>query len=101
MNSLAEPSQQKDLQHKLIRCKTFSPNGSSPNRKKLYNSTWDLGNNIRFMAEELIAFYKLLKAELPTNITTQLQQTIESVNRAVKDACGQTLKQPYQENNSS
>ena len=46
------------------------------------------------MAEELNLFYKLLKAEVPINITSELKETFDSVNRALSDACELALKQP-------
>ena len=46
------------------------------------------------MAEKLNPFYKLLKAEVPINITSELKETFESVNKAVSDACQLALKQP-------
>ena len=46
------------------------------------------------MAEKLNPFYKLLKAEIPINITSQLKETFDSVNKALSDACQLALKQP-------
>ena len=46
------------------------------------------------MAEKLKPFYKLLKAEVPINITTELKETFDSVNKALSDACQLALKQP-------
>ena len=46
------------------------------------------------MAEKLNPFYKLLKAEVPINITSELKQTFDSVNKALSDACQLALKQP-------
>ena len=46
------------------------------------------------MAEKLNPFYKLLKAEVPINITSELKETFESVNKAMSDACQLALKQP-------
>ena len=46
------------------------------------------------MAEKLEPFYKLLKAELPINITSELKETFDSVNKALSDACELALKQP-------
>ena len=48
------------------------------------------------MAEKLDLFYKLLKAELPINITSELKETFDSVNEALGDACQVALKQPIQ-----
>ena len=45
-------------------------------------------------AEKLNPFYKLLKAEVPINITSELKETFHSVNKLLSDACGQALKQP-------
>ena len=46
------------------------------------------------MAEKLNPFYKLLKAEVPINITSELKETFDSVNKALRDACQLALKQP-------
>ena len=46
------------------------------------------------MAEKLNPFYKLLKAEVPINITSELNETFDSVNKALSDACQLALKQP-------
>ena len=46
------------------------------------------------MAEKLNPFYKLLKTEVPTNITSELKETFDSVNKALSDACELALKQP-------
>ena len=46
------------------------------------------------MAEKLNLFYKLLKAEVPINITSELKETFDSVNKALSDACQLALKQP-------
>ena len=46
------------------------------------------------MAEKLNPFYKLLKAEVPINITSELKETFDSVNKALSDACQLALKQP-------
>ena len=46
------------------------------------------------MAEKLNPFYKLLKAEVPINITSELKETFVSVNKAPSDACQLALKQP-------
>ena len=46
------------------------------------------------MAEMLNPFYKLLKAEVPINITSGLKETFDSVNKALSDACQLALKQP-------
>ena len=46
------------------------------------------------IAGKLNPFYKLLKAEVPTNITSELKETFDSVNEALSDACQLALKQP-------
>ena len=46
------------------------------------------------MAEKLNAFYKFLKSEVPINITSELKETLDSVNKALSDACELALKQP-------
>ena len=49
------------------------------------------------MAEKLNSFYKLLKAEVPINITSELKKTFDSVNKELSDACQLALKQPFPE----
>ena len=51
-------------------------------------------NSIPRMAVKLNPFYKLLKAEVPINITSELKETFDSVNKALSDACQLALKQP-------
>ena len=46
------------------------------------------------MAEKLNPFYKLLKTEVPINITSELKETFDSVNKALSDARELALKQP-------
>ena len=46
------------------------------------------------MAEKFNPFYKLLKTEVPINITSELKATFDSVNKALSDACELALKQP-------
>ena len=46
------------------------------------------------MAEKLNPFYKLLKMEGPVNITSELKETFDSVNKALSEACALALKQP-------
>ena len=45
------------------------------------------------MAEKLNPFNKLLKTEVPINITSELKQTFDSVIEALSDACELALKQ--------
>ena len=45
------------------------------------------------MAEKLNPIYKLLKAEVPVNITSELKETFESLNKSLSDACELALKQ--------
>ena len=46
------------------------------------------------MAEKLNPFYKLFKAEVPINITSELKETFDSVNKTLSGACQLALKQP-------
>ena len=46
------------------------------------------------MAEKLNPFYKVLKAETPINITSELKEIFDSVNKALNDACQLALKEP-------
>ena len=45
------------------------------------------------MAEKLNPFYKLVKTEVPINITSELKEEFDSVKKALSDACGLALKQ--------
>ena len=45
------------------------------------------------MAEKPNPFYKLSKAEVLINITSELKETFDSVNKALSDACQLALKQ--------
>ena len=46
------------------------------------------------MAEKLNPFYKLLRTEVPRNITSELKETFNSVNKALSYAWELALKQP-------
>ena len=46
------------------------------------------------MSEKVNPFIKLLEAEVPINITSELKETFDSVNKALSDACELALKQP-------
>ena len=91
--------------------RTISPEGISPQARKIQNFLDKfrfpksrkalqqyLGfvnyyrNYIPRMAEKLNPFYKLLKTEVPINITSELKETFGSVNKALSDACKLALK---------
>ena len=93
--------------------RTISPEGISPQAGKIRNFLGKrrfpkskkalqryLGflnyyrNYIPRMAEKLHPFYKLLKTEVPINITSELKEIFDSVNKALSDACELALKQP-------
>ena len=46
------------------------------------------------MTEKLSLFYKLLKAEVPSNKTSGLKDTFDSVNKAHSEAYEAAMKQP-------
>ena len=46
------------------------------------------------MVEKHNPLYRLLKTEVPINITSELKETFDSVNKALSDACELALKQP-------
>ena len=54
-----------------------------------YSSYW-----IPRMVEKLDLLYKILNAEIPINITSELKKNFDSVNKALNDACQLALKQP-------
>ena len=93
--------------------RTISPEGISPQARKIQNflnklsftkSRKALQRYLGFvnyyrkyiprMAENLNPFYNLLKTEVPINITSELKETFDSVNKALSDACELALKQP-------
>ena len=51
-------------------------------------------NYIPRIADKLNPFYKLLQTEAPINITSELKETFDSVNKALSDACELAIKQP-------
>ena len=51
-------------------------------------------NYIPRIAGKLNPFYKLPKTEVPVNITSELKETFDSVNKALSDAFALALKQP-------
>ena len=51
-------------------------------------------NYITRLAEKLNPLFKPLKAEVPINITSELKETFDSVNKALSDACQLVLTQP-------
>ena len=94
--------------------RTISPEGISPQARKIQSFLDKLRfpkskktlqrylgfvnyyrNYVPRMAEKLNSFYKLLKTEVPINITSELKKkTFDSVNKALSDACELALKQP-------
>ena len=93
--------------------RTFSPEKISPEARKIQNFL----DTFRFsqpkkasqrylysincyriynprMVEKPNPFYMLLKTEVPINNTSELKETIVSVNKALSDACQLALKQP-------
>ena len=93
--------------------RTISPGGISPQAKKIQNFLDELrflkskkalmryvgfvnyySNYIPRIAEKLNPFYKLLKMEVPIIIRSELKETIDSVKKALGDACELALKQP-------
>ena len=92
--------------------RTISPEGVSPQVHKIQNFLNKLrfpksekalqgylgfvnyyGNYIPRMTEKLNPFYKLLKTEVPINITSKSKETFDSVNKALSDACELASKQ--------
>ena len=93
--------------------RTISPEGILPQARKIQNfldklrfpqTKKALQRYLRFvnyyrnyfprMAEKLSPFYKMLKTEVPINITSELKKTFDSVKKALSDACELALKQP-------
>ena len=93
--------------------RTISPEGISPQARKIQNFLDKLRftkskkalqrylgfvnyyrNYIPRMAEKPNPFFKLLKTEVPINITSELKEIFDSVNKDLSDACELALKQP-------
>ena len=93
--------------------RTISPEQTSPEARKIQkflnelrfpNSKKALQRNLGYlnyylhdtprMAEKPNPFYKLFKKEVPINITSELEETFDSVRKALSDACQIALKQP-------
>ena len=47
------------------------------------------------MAKKLSLFFILPKIEVPINITSELNEIFDSVNKTLSDACELALKQPF------
>ena len=50
-------------------------------------------NYVPKMVEKPNPFYKLPKTEVPVNITSELKETFNSVNKTLSDACQFALEQ--------
>ena len=93
--------------------KTISPERISPQAQKIQNFLDKLRfpkskkalqrylgfvnynrNYIPIMAEKRNPFYKLLRTEVPINLTSELKKTSDSVKIVLSEACQLTLKQP-------
>ena len=79
---------------------------ASQNRKLICSVTWvSFLNDQRLymprMAGKFNLFCKLLKAEASINITLELKETFDSVNKALSDNCELVVKQPCLANNLS
>ena len=93
--------------------RTISPEGISPQARKIHNFLYKLRfpksnkalqrylgfvnyyrNYIPRMAEKPNPFYKLLRTEEPIKISSELKETFDSVNKALSDVCELALKQP-------
>ena len=83
---------------------TISKNSELPKQIEFHKSKKALQRYLAFvhcyrnyfprMAEKLNPFQKLLKAEVPINITSELKETCDSVSKALSDACELALRQP-------
>ena len=92
--------------------RTSSPEGTSPQARKIQNIPDKLRSTkskkalqrclgfvnyykkyIPRFGEKFNPFYKLLKTEVPINITSELKNIFDSVNKALSDACEIELKQ--------
>ena len=98
MNFLEEQFHPREYRNKLTKFKIFRNKLRFPKSKKALQRylgfVFYYTNYIPRMPEKLNPFYKLLKTEVPINITSELKATFDSVNKALSDACELALKQP-------
>ena len=98
LSSKEEQFHQKESHHKLRKFKKTLDKLKFPKSKKALQRYLGFVNYYRNyiprMAEKLYPFYKLLKTEVPINITSELKETFDSINKAPSDACQLALKQP-------
>ena len=96
LNNLAEPYHQKEIRRKLAMFKTFSTTQSPKTGKALQRY---LGSVKYFMVYILgmvlrpNSIYRLLQAETPVNLTSELRKIFDSVNTELSDACIPLLEQ--------
>ena len=97
MNFLGEPTLQKELHNKLGKIKTSFANSDCATQKHiaavpvLHESSQVLEPQEGWKVNSI---YKLLKAEPPTNKTSEFKETFDAVNKALGVACELALKQP-------
>ena len=81
-----------------LKIHNFLDNHRFPKSKKTLQRYLGFANFYRDyiprMAKKLNPFHKLLKTRVPINITTEFKETIDSVNKALCDACELALKEP-------
>ena len=91
LNFLEEQFHPREYRHKPTNIKIFLNKLRFPKSKKALQRYLGFVNYYRNyiprMAEKLNPFYKLLKREVPVNITSELKETFDSVNKALSDAC--------------
>ena len=84
--------------HHNLKIQSFLSKLRFPNSKKALKHYLGFENYHRNyiprMVQKLKPFYKFFKAEVPINITLELKETFDSVNKALSDACKLALKQP-------
>ena len=88
LNSKEEQFHQKESHHKPGKFKNSLTNLDSPNRKKNYTDIW-----VSWTITETI-FPEWLKTEVPITITPELEEIIDSVNKALSGSCQLALRQP-------
>ena len=98
MNFLEEQFHRSEYRHKLTIFKFFKNKMRFLKSKKALQRYLDFVNYYKIyiprLAEKLNPFYKLLKTEAPINITSELKEIFDSVNKALSDTCELALKQP-------
>ena len=101
MNSYAEPLHPKEYHHKLTKLKLPQKKPKSSIQKNVLQrypgSVNPYRNYFPRLVEKLNPFHKILKADVPINIKSELKEAFDSVTKELSDASELALKQPLPE----